>query len=1195
MERTDQQKAAITAKGNVLVVAGAGTGKTSTLVERCLHLIGEGCSVDELLMVTFTEAAAAEMRHRLRESLGAEIHARREAGEDERAEYFDDQLALLDHAQISTLHSFCLELIRRHFHLLELDPQVRVLDDTQTRPMMYDVMERVMERHYDALGKDPVRELVRRSGSPSDDPIRKLVMKMYAYQQARANPNVWLEEQRTRFSKAEPEEWQDWVGPHVYEWAREWLPILLAQGGNPNAEQAAAALSELTAESTREEVAIVAGKILEVDLKWPSRKKTALRQAFGDLFPEAGFWCSICLTDPDGTDPLADDWENVRTDTLALLDLLAEFGAEYRSGKRELGGMDFPDLEQLALELLRDEDNGVAAGCRDRFEHVFVDEYQDINAAQDAIIVAVTRDAERGNRFLVGDIKQSIYRFRLAEPELFEGHAQRWNQAGIAGTVLPLSENFRSHESILAAVNSCFTELTSDTGIDYGEQEKLSVGARESRPTFLCANDPEELRRVEFRCLTEPEDKAMRDGPFDDSGTEDDLDKDAREARWIARRLTEFRKDGTQIIDRNTGSATSADWSDMVVLMRSPGPRTEAFAREFHRMGVPLQAKRPGFFDALEVMDQVNLLRILDNPRQDIPLLAVLRSALAGFTLEELAEIRHTKRGALFWDVLREFQHDRGEDEDPVIGSAWRKADEFLRRFQDWRDLVRHTSLTYSLEVVLETTHYERLLEGERRSPEKRANIERLLQLTRQFDPYQRQGLHRFLQFVDAQLEKGKDLDSAPAATANAVRLMSIHQSKGLEFPIVVLAGTGNEFNQRELREQVLFDERFGLCPKVNDPENETRYPSLPYWVAQRREKQFLLEEEMRLLYVAMTRARDYLVLTGGRKRTAEKLLPALAGKECVESPFKAGCMQDWLLDWIWTQTGSDLGNGIGATGLLRWEIGEVEPAGPAANVSKADELSELEPPLEEIEIERIERVLEWSYDWPESTKEVAKTNVSELRRRARDADETAVQRFGWSEFNAQPKKPTKQPSDRLTGTEMGNAYHAFLELVELTPGQTALDLKNAASQFREHGLLDDRQIQALDFDRLARFWYTEIGQWIAVHNQFVHRELPFTARFSKSELCDMGILPDGGAGEDDFVVVQGVVDLAVILKDEIRILDHKTDHFPVRALKQKIADYAPQLQLYAKALERIYRREVTSASLHFISLGKTAEVLDRD
>ncbi|MGY8675837.1 MAG: 3'-5' exonuclease, partial [Verrucomicrobiia bacterium] len=232
----------------------------------------------------------------------------------------------------------------------------------------------------------------------------------------------------------------------------------------------------------------------------------------------------------------------------------------------------------------------------------------------------------------------------------------------------------------------------------------------------------------------------------------------------------------------------------------------------------------------------------------------------------------------------------------------------------------------------------------------------------------------------------GKDLDSAPAATANAVRLMSIHQSKGLEFPIVVLAGTGNEFNQRELREQVLFDEQFGLCPKVNDPENETRYPSLPYWVAQRREKQFLLEEEMRLLYVAMTRARDYLVLTGGRKRTAEKLLPALAGKECVESPFKAGCMQDWLLDWIWTQTGSDLGNGIGATGLLRWEIGEVEPASPAANVSKADETSELEPPLEEIEIERIERVLEWSYDWPESTKEVAKTNVSELRRRAHDA-----------------------------------------------------------------------------------------------------------------------------------------------------------------------------------------------------------------
>ncbi len=1189
MPHTDQQLAAIKTPGNILVIAGAGTGKTSTLVERCLYLIREGCAVDELLMVTFTEAAAAEMRHRLRTALAEEIV--KSVGEDEeRAKHFEEQLALMDHAQVSTLHSFCLELIRRHFHLLGLDPQIRVLDETQTRPIMYDVMEEVMVRHYDSSGRDAVRELVRRSGSPSDDQVRTLVMKLYRYQQARANPSGWLNEQRNRFSSSEPVEWREWLDSEIRDWADEWLPFLNAQQGNANAERAADALEQLPKSSiTREHILEMTAKIRSADSGWPNRKKTLFRKPIADLFAEASFWNSICAIEKDGLDPLSVDWANVRTDTLTLLELLEEFGDEYRRVKREMGGIDFSDLEQLALELLLDEDNDVAVACRDHFEHVFVDEYQDINAAQDAIIAAVTRptgDEREGNGFLVGDIKQSIYRFRLAEPELFRSHAQNCSRSSMEGTVLPLSENFRSHEAILSAVNDCFTTITADTGIDYGANEALSVGAREERSQYLIESDPDDLCRVEYRCLTEPEHKVIREGPFDESEEEDDLDRDAREARWIAQRLMRIRREETAIINRQTSENECVEWRDMVVLMRSPGPRIETYAREFHRMGVPLQAKRPGFFDALEVMDQVNLLRILDNPRQDIPLLAVLRSPIGGFTVDELAEIRHTKRRILFWELLGEFHRNHSEEKEPILQSAWRKVDAFLTQFNEWRELVRHASLSYTLEVVIEGSHYERLLEGGIRSSEKRANLDKLLDLTRQFDPYQRQGLHRFLQFVDAQLEKGKDLDSAPPATANAVRLMSIHQSKGMEFPMVVLAGTGTEFNLRDLYEQVLFDERLGLCPKINDPNNETRYPSLPFWVAQRREKKLLLEEEMRLLYVAMTRARNYLIMTGSRRRTAPKLLKALTEKNAMGSPYKAGSMQDWITDWLWKLSAAEMEAGAGRNGFFRWEIGEPD----WEQSSESGEDSPQSREVSKTDLEHIQRMLEWQYDWKDATREIAKTNVSELRGRAREAAEESVQQFGRSPFVAQPKQP--DCSDRLTASEIGNAHHAFLELMELIPGQTALDLKNAAMQFRDLGLLEDRQIQALDFGRLARFWYTDVGQWVVAHHKNVHRELPFTTRFTRAELADLGIMLDGRAGDDDFIVVQGVVDLAVILDDEIRILDHKTDHFSRKSLKFKVADYAPQLQLYASALERIYRRKVTHAWLHFMTIGKTVDVI---
>lgn len=1187
---TPQQAAAINSSGNLLLVAGAGTGKTHTLIARCLRLIlEERVSVENILMVTFTEAAAAEMRGRLR----AELLRRQTTQPDD--EWLAQQLALLDTAPICTLHSFCLQLAREHFHELGLDPQFNILDETQTRPLQRETLDDLLEKHYtnNSESSVAVRALIHNVGRGSDGSIRKLVLRLHAFTQSLPDPVGWLEEQLQRFAQVEPEEWRNQFARAVGQLRDEWNTRLNADRGQTTALRLASdALAALPTtpdfkQSSRAISLIGAANVKE---NWPRGTIGKFRDPLKSFFEAVEFLGA--LVPDDDNDPLMQDWTWTRGSMTALLMLVREFATEFAARKREFGGVDFTDLEQCALRLLRD--TATASAWQARLTHIFVDEYQDINAAQDAILTALSRPGERGNRFLVGDVKQSIYRFRLANPHIFQGYENQWRK-NQGGTALSLTENFRSRQAILDFINPLFSTLMRPDigGVDY---EPLEFGAPELRKPLT-----HQAPRVEFHLIAKSIPVATATDEEDDEENETsnapaDLLAVEREARLIARRFQDLHRSGHQVWDKEINQFRAVRWSDMAVLLRSPSGRAEAFAKEFSRAGIPLNAARAGFFASLEVSDLLNLLRLLDNPLQDVPLAAVLRSPIVGLTMDELVEIRLADQRELLWPALvRVPKHSK--DASPELRT---KVATFLEQFHRWRELARQTSLSQTLETALHDTHYEPLLHAGPRGAERVANIRRLLDLARQFDPYQRQGLYRFLRFVRLQEDEELDLEPAAPAANDAVRLLSIHRSKGLEFPVVALASLGTNFNEQDLNGTVLLDEELGLCPKIMPPGTEQSYASLPYKLARQNARRELRGEELRLLYVAMTRARDTLLLVGTTPDLIEKVRWESSPETRLETKVVLAARSHlaWLRLWLplSSQTPTWLNDQRGHNDLLTWQI--IPDNADCFQDIRADALpSEATPPAlqlpDKTSLSALKARLDWKYPHGVATMETAKTSVTALRKRVADeTDDDARPAFRPRSPMLAPKQSRGRAS-RLSAAEIGIAHHTFQQYVTIERSETELDLRNEAEAMLETGALTDEQYEALDFGDLTAFWQSDIGAALRkVPATTINREMEFTASLTATDLKTLPALHSNRAmAEDDFIVVQGQVDLAVMLPEEIWLLDFKTDVVDEAGLADKMRQYAPQLEVYACALEKIYRRPVTRCSIHFLRTRKSVEL----
>ena len=1168
---TPSQRQAVAARGNVLVMAGAGTGKTKTLVARCLDCLErDQAALDELLVVTFTEAAAAELRQRLRQSLEEKSAA---APKDS---FWPEQIARFELAHIGTLHSFCLRLVREHFYELGLDPQLAMLDEGEARQLANEMLDEQFQSHY--AGEDEfsraVQDLIQIHGGGRDENIRALMLRLHHYSQTRPEAAGWLAGQSRAFSASAPTDWQRWLPAAVADWRDEWRPAVESLSrGNEKAAELTGIFGRLKKNFTRETAAEALEQILAADGNWPAKRKTSLRQPLADLFAEAAFLAALAPV-KNGRDPLAEDWDWVHGQMETLLRLAQEFAGIFAERKRAEGRLDFHDLEQFALKLLwdfsGDKPTAAAESWRKKLRFVFVDEYQDINAAQDKIIAALAREGAEANRFLVGDVKQSIYRFRLADPNIFRDYARKWR--GENGQVIPLAENFRSREALLDFANSVFGVLMREEigGVAYDDEAKLRCGGPEARAADGAEKNPSPRAEWLWRIKPGRDEVAANE----DSAELADADK---EARLVAERLKQLVAAKHEIWDNDEKHLRPVAWRDIAVLLRSPAGKADIFAKQFERAGVPLTVARGGFFDSSEILDLLSLLQLLDNPLQDVPGIAVLRSPLVGLSLDELAEIRLAAKDRHFWTAL--VRRAKGG------GRGTEKISIFLERYSRWRKLTKQQSLAEGLEAVLTETLYMDWLRAQPQGAQRAANIERFLQLAQSFDQFQRQGLFRFLKFIKLQREGGTEPEAPAGAAEDAVRLMSIHQSKGLEFPVVVLPDLSKKFNEQDLHGEIIFDAQFGLCPKVKPPHTGRRYPSLPHWLAQRRQRREVRGEELRLLYVALTRARDTLILSATLTEKKWERLGSDSGPVTPQKIVAANSFADWLAICFGGQ--SFQSGARGELPHLRWRLVEAEAGGAENAENIKPTVDSGLPALDDATVEKLKEVLRWEYPHGAATRKKAKASVTELRRAAEASDDEAEPFWARPKFDVESWR-AERGSRELSATETGTAHHKFLQHFTLeNSGQLVTEI---ARLVREN-YLSAAEGAVLDQAALVDFWDSKLGRKICANAEAVRRELPFTARFRPAEIAAITGQPAEAGLENEFIVVQGAADLVVLLRTEIWLVDFKTDAVDANALAGKIKTYTPQVQLYAAALEKIFARPVTLRALHFLAVRRTVEI----
>ena len=986
---TPAQRAAIETTGrSVLVSAGAGSGKTAVLAERCVHLVTDASPpsrLDRLLVVTFTEAAAAQMRERIGQALRGRLEQNPHDGRVRR------QLALLDGAAISTIHAFCRHVLDRFFAQAGCEPAAPVLDASDARILRRECAETVFRRYAtrdDATG-ERYHALVQAYGGGQSDRLIDAVLSLDEFLVSLADPDDWIRDARQRFgaeaSGGLPAAWRDLLADLLrgeiteqFANARGVLGDLHEQGGpaRPFAACVQGYVDALTEWAGRLGDKATDDAIDAVCVRgFGPFKFPPIPAARGKAFTEldeagqAAFKArqGVCkslrdgefrprLQKPFGRFSCA-DWvaglARIAPHANLLIDLAVAVRDEYDQAKSNDGVLDFADLERKTLALLRNDEAGVAARLRDRYDHVLVDEFQDVNPLQAEILRRVSREVDPhrdDNLFAVGDVKQSIYRFRLAEPKLFLDRLARFERSApgeagsrrivasarpargdtrpggeavgrATGRAIDLVENFRSGRPVIDAVNAVFERLmTPDLGgVAYDEHSRLVCGRAEAgpgaaRPIGLELHVLDEVvprgGGDGVTATTSDEGAVGDDAPAADQRDEADETDDAgdgepardddaagawerieREAWLIARRIEALR-------------AAGAAHRDMVILLRAVAHRAPLLVRALARLGVPVQADSAGgFFDALEVQDMLALLALLDNGQQDLPLAALLRSPVLGEPMSDsdLVAIRTfggpVHRREPFHAALRRFA-ERGP-----AGELRDRTRDLLRRLANWRGAARRRPLADVLWSIYLETGYLAYVEGLPQGGQRRANLLALHDHARAFGSFDRQGLYRFLRFIDQLRDARQDLD--PAATGNAaadvVRVLSVHRSKGLEFPIVFFTELGKRFNVDDTRSPILLDRALGLGLKAVDVDKRITYPTLPHRLASRAARQEALSEELRVLYVALTRARERLILvgTGRTERWGAESSAAPAGPLPMGARRSARCMLDWVMPAI--------------------------------------------------------------------------------------------------------------------------------------------------------------------------------------------------------------------------------------------------------------------------------------------------------
>lgn len=1226
-----QQKAIDTRNCNLLISAAAGSGKTAVLVERIISMIIDSnnpIDVDKLLVVTFTNAAASEMKQRIGDAIAKQLEI------NPYNEHLQNQLTNLNRADIKTIHSFCLQVVKDNYYTLGIDPVMRTADETEVKLLKQQVINDLFEELYSIEDNIAFYTLVETFGDDTkDDKLKELILNIYDFLLGCPDPLKWLYDSIEMFHLSESNSLEDSIWAKtlrekitneidmMYYYLQKAYDLIPEEKSFEKYEQCLK-IELAMAENCKEGCSLPFRRVKEIFDSIYFDKMSGYRGEYKQIAKEI-----LDLRNKAKTifDDLQEsifpyDIDNMESHIVQLYPIMKYLGKviemfmeRYQQVKKEKRILDFGDYEHFCLEVLLEKGSTVensiptqtAIELQQKYYEVFTDEYQDSNLIQEMILSAVSKkSAGEYNRFMVGDVKQSIYGFRLAMPELF---MQKYNsyllEQGKEQKIL-LSQNFRSRKNILDGINFIFRQVMSEQvgGLKYDDDAALYAGAVFPEFSGNCGGENEMI------LLSLKEEKEE----LEETAEEDILEEwnqAEQEAYVIAQRIKKMMiEEKYHVLDKKTGEYRPVAFRDIAILLRSSKRWNGIFDHIFIKEDIPFYAETSlGYFETLEVMTILNLLQVLDNPIQDIPLLSVLHSPIYHFTAEELMKIRMAGEGENYYDCIEKCieQYQEMEEEiKPIIKRLQKVLDDITY----WRKKAVDCSISQLLWYLYGQTGYFDYVGVTSGGKLRQANLRFLIKKAEEYEKTSLKGLFHFVRYIE-NMKKAEDTTGSAKLLnegENMVRIMTIHKSKGLEFPIVFVSDMAKNFNMKDLNKDVLLDNAVGIGVNYMDLEKRAKYATWAKEAVKEKIKQNTISEEMRVLYVALTRAKEKLILTGSvKQKEIEKKIQRWRDCEVTErgalSYYKMAQARNYL-DWVMPAL---LRHSAGKQFLKTYDFmcdSEMALQDTSQwNITLVK--SQKEKNQERLHNERKKQIeyyfdqwdnekdysgkrnqifdtLNWQYDKLPSTKLQMTISISEIKRKWQQEMDSLEQQQ-WDVTMKMPK--FEKEEKKLTSAEIGTATHTFMEQCDLMKVYTRQEVEQEIALLAEKNVLTQKEAKALNSYEISKFFESGIAERIRKANN-VQKEKCFSMMVKAKEIFTQKEYEF----IEDRVMINGIIDCFFEEEGEIVLLDYKND----RLWGQKTIDtlkkqYEIQMKFYKRALEKATGKTVKEVYLYSFALGK--------
>ncbi|HBE8986836.1 TPA: helicase-exonuclease AddAB subunit AddA [Clostridioides difficile] len=1252
---------------NLLVAAAAGSGKTAVLVERIIQMITSRenpIDIDKLLVVTFTNAAASEMRERIGDAIGKALD------ENPENKHLQNQLVLLNKSSITTIHSFCLDVIKSNFHRINLDPNFRIGDQTECAILKQEAIEEVFEDLYEERDEGFLNLVESYAERGGDKEVQDIILGIYSFAMASPEPKKWLIDSAERFNIDENFDFSQSI------WTRAILDTVKIEinGLCLNMERALKEVESIEElETFAEKLSVEYKKIADIsqacNKSWDEAYKKMASMSFENyvkgvkrISKDAPSYIKeskekaktirdktkkslesiVSATFNKDNDSIREEIKYLYNIVKPISSVVLRFEEEYSNKKREKGIIDFNDIEHFALNILTDVDekgnivpSDIAVGYRNKFYEIFIDEYQDSNLVQEVLLKAVA-NTETPNRFMVGDVKQSIYRFRQAKPELFLQKYNNYNdKKGSSHRKIMLYKNFRSREEVVDAVNYIFENIMNENigEIEYTEKERLNLGANFNVDTdeksiiggateiHLIQKD----NKLDDDIINDKDDRINnKENEIEEEEKLDNIQLEARMVGNIIKDLMKVNEDGKiqKVYDKGIDGYRPVEFRDIVILLRATSAWAPVFADELMNMDIPTYADvGVGYFDTIEIKTILSLLQIIDNPMQDIPLISVLKSPIFGFTPEDLIDIRVQSKDKIFYEVLKStaeydgFTDSQNENESEFIPSeeCINKSKDFLIKLKEFKEKSMYMSTDEFIWYLYTRTGYYAYVGALPGGSQRQANLKVLFERAKQFEETSLKGIFNFVNFIEKLKKSSSDMGSAKTLgeNANVVRIMSIHKSKGLEFPVVICSAMGKNFNTQDFKKSILYHHNLGYGPQFVDYERRISFPSIAKEALKSKINIENLSEEMRVLYVAFTRAKEKLIITGSTRNIQDSIKRWSNGIESLDTIsqyeiLKGKNFLDWIMPCVLRHR--DLSNLLEEVGLdavfnvehnSKW-YGKLWNKNDILVEKKSDEEKEsIEEILEKIDVDNpdsdyyseIEEKLNYIYPYEFSTRKPATISVTEIKKIQNNYEEELINTI--FEQKVILKKPlfiqNEEEREKISGTERGTIVHLVMEVLDLKNVSSVNDIKSQIRGFVSKGIITEKQASIVNPYKIYKFFASNIGKRM-LNAEIINREKSIYAQVNMKDIYIYEKLinnDDKKLYDNESVMLRGIVDAYFEEDNQIVLVDYKTDFVNEENINQIIEKYKKQLDLYADIIETLTGKSVKEKCIYLFGVDE--------